>query len=103
MRCARRRSGGRGGGLSGGGGPGPLTPGGGGPAGRPDPIAVLERQAGERVPDLVPIRYGRMVESPFAYYRGAAAPMAWDLAHTPTTDIMVQCCGDAHLMNFGMF
>lgn len=73
------------------------------PADRPDPITILERQAGERVPDLVPIRYGRMVESPFAYYRGAAAPMAWDLAHSPTTDIMVQCCGDAHLMNFGMF
>ena len=55
------------------------------------------------MPDLVPIRYGRMVASPFAYYRGAAAPMAWDLAHTPTTDITVQCCGDAHLVNFGMF
>ncbi len=73
------------------------------PPDRPDPIAVLEQQAGERVPDLVPIRYGRMLASPFAYYRGAAAPMAWDLAHTPTTDIRVQCCGDAHLMNFGMF
>ena len=73
------------------------------PADRPDPIAILEEQAGERVPDLVPIRYGRMVASPFAYFRGAAAPMAWDLAHTPTTDIGVQCCGDAHLVNFGMF
>jgi uncharacterized protein (DUF2252 family) len=73
------------------------------PPDRPDPIALLERQAGERVPDLVPIRYGRMVASPFAYFRGAAAPMAWDLAHTPTTSIRVQCCGDAHLMNFGMF
>jgi uncharacterized protein (DUF2252 family) len=73
------------------------------PADRPDPIETLERQAGERVPDLVPIRYGRMVASPFAYFRGAAAPMAWDVAHTPTTDIRVQCCGDAHLMNFGMF
>jgi uncharacterized protein (DUF2252 family) len=73
------------------------------PEDRPDPVAILERQAGERVPDLVPIRYGRMVASPFAYFRGAAAPMAWDLAHTPTTDIEVQCCGDAHLMNFGMF
>jgi uncharacterized protein (DUF2252 family) len=73
------------------------------PPDRPDPISILEGQAGERVPDLVPIRYGRMVASPSAYFRGAAAPMAWDLAHTPTTDIRVQCCGDAHLMNFGMF
>ena len=55
------------------------------------------------MPDLVPIRYGRMVASPFAYFRGAAAPMAWDLAHTPTSDIRVQACGDAHLLNFGMF
>jgi uncharacterized protein (DUF2252 family) len=73
------------------------------PPDRPDPVAILQEQAKTRVPDLVPIRYGRMVASPFAYYRGAAAPMAWDLAHTPTTDIRVQCCGDAHLMNFGMF
>jgi uncharacterized protein (DUF2252 family) len=70
---------------------------------RPDPVDVLEAQAKTRVSDLVPIRYGRMLSSPFAYYRGAAAPMAWDLAHTPTTDIRVQCCGDAHLLNFGMF
>jgi uncharacterized protein (DUF2252 family) len=70
---------------------------------RPDPVDILEAQAKTRVPDLVPIRYGRMLSSPFAYYRGAAAPMAWDLAHTPTTDIRVQCCGDAHLLNFGMF
>jgi uncharacterized protein (DUF2252 family) len=70
---------------------------------RPDPVDILEAQAKTRVPDLVPIRYGRMLTSPFAYYRGAAAPMAWDLAHTPTTDIRVQCCGDAHLLNFGMF
>jgi uncharacterized protein (DUF2252 family) len=73
------------------------------PPGRPDPVALLEEQAKTRVPDLVPIRYGRMVASPFAYFRGAAAPMAWDLAHTPTTDIRVQACGDAHLLNFGMF
>src|SRR6266568_2541867 len=73
------------------------------PPGRPDPVAVLEEQAGSRVPDLVPIRYGRMAASSFAYFRGAAAPMAWDLAHLPTTDIRVQCCGDAHLLNFGMF
>ena len=73
------------------------------PADRPDPVAVLEQQARTRVPDLIPIRYGRMVASPFSYFRGAAAPMAWDLAHTPTTDIRVQACGDAHLLNFGMY
>jgi uncharacterized protein (DUF2252 family) len=73
------------------------------PPDRPDPVAVLEEQARTRVPDLVPIRYGRMAASPFAYFRGAAAPMAWDLAHTPTTGIRVQACGDAHLLNFGMF
>lgn len=73
------------------------------PADRPDPVTVLEEQAKARVPDLVPIRYGRMISSPFAYFRGAAAPMAWDLAHTPTSDIRVQACGDAHLLNFGMY
>ncbi len=73
------------------------------PADRPDPVAVLEEQAKCRVPDLIPIRYGRMAASPFAYFRGAAAPMAWDLAHTPTPDIRVQACGDAHLLNFGMY
>jgi uncharacterized protein (DUF2252 family) len=73
------------------------------PADRPNPVTILEAQAQTRVPDLIPIRYGRMLTSPFAYFRGAAAPMAWDLAHTPTTDIRVQCCGDAHLLNFGMF
>ena len=73
------------------------------PADRPDPVAVLEEQAKTRVPDLIPIRYGRMIASPFAYFRGAAAPMAWDLAHTPTPDIRVQACGDAHLLNFGMY
>src|SRR5262245_44919357 len=73
------------------------------PADRPDPVDILEEQAKTRVPDLVPIRYGRMIASPFAYFRGAAAPMAWDLAHTPTTGIRVQACGDAHLLNFGMF
>jgi uncharacterized protein (DUF2252 family) len=73
------------------------------PADRPDPVAILEEQAKSRVPDLIPIRHGRMVASPFSYFRGAAAPMAWDLAHTPTTDIRVQACGDAHLLNFGMF
>ena len=73
------------------------------PADRPDPVTVLEEQARARVPDLIPIRYGRMIASPFAYFRGAAAPMAWDLAHTPTPDIRVQACGDAHLLNFGMY
>ena len=73
------------------------------PADRPDPMDILEEQARTRVPDLIPIRYGRMAASPFAYFRGAAAPMAWDLAHTPTTGIRVQACGDAHLLNFGMF
>jgi len=73
------------------------------PADRPDPVDILEEQARTRVPDLVPIRYGRMIASPFAYFRGAAAPMAWDLAHTPTSGIRVQACGDAHLLNFGMF
>ena len=73
------------------------------PPGRPDPVAVLEEQARSRVPDLVPIRHGRMAASAFAYFRGAAAPMAWDLAQLPSSDIRVQCCGDAHLLNFGMF
>jgi len=73
------------------------------PADRPDPVTILEEQAKTRVPDLMPIRYGRMAASPFAYFRGAAAPMAWDLAHIPTTDIRVQACGDAHLLNFGMY
>jgi uncharacterized protein (DUF2252 family) len=70
---------------------------------RDDPIAILERQSAERLPDLVPIRYGRMVASPFAFYRGGAALMAADLAGTPTSGLQVQLCGDAHLMNFGLF
>ena len=70
---------------------------------RPDPVAILEEQASARVPDLVPIRYGRMAASAFAYFRGAAAPMAYDLSHTPAAGIRVQACGDAHLLNFGMF
>ena len=56
-----------------------------------------------RVPDLVPVRYGRMMETPFTYYRGAALPMASDLAATPATGLIVQACGDAHLSNFGLF
>ena len=55
------------------------------------------------MPDLVPVRYGRMMETPFTYYRGAALPMASDLAHTPATGLIVQACGDAHLSNFGIF
>jgi uncharacterized protein (DUF2252 family) len=73
------------------------------PKERPDPVDILQEQARTRVQDLIPIRYGRMAASPFAYFRGAAASMAWDLAHTPTTDIRVQACGDAHLLNFGMY
>jgi uncharacterized protein (DUF2252 family) len=73
------------------------------PAGRTDPIDVLERQAAQRTPDLVPIRYGRMMASPFAFFRGGAAIMAADLAGTPTTGLHAQLCGDAHLLNFGIF
>ena len=71
--------------------------------GRGDPVAVLEAQAASRVADLVPIRYGRMLASPFTFYRGAAAIMAADLADTPVSGITVQLCGDAHLSNFGVF
>jgi uncharacterized protein (DUF2252 family) len=73
------------------------------PAGRPDPVSLLEQQAQHRVPDLVPIRYGRMLVAPFTFLRGAAVVMASDLSHTPTTGLEVQACGDAHLLNFGMF
>ena len=70
---------------------------------RADPVELLERQAKTRVPELVPIRYGRMLVSPFTFYRGAASIMAHDLAATPRSGLMVQCCGDAHLSNFGVF
>ena len=70
---------------------------------RPDPVALLEEQAASRVPELVPIRHGRMLVSPFTFYRGAALIMASDLASTPRSDITVQLCGDAHLSNFGLF
>ena len=70
---------------------------------RPDPIALLEEQAASRVPELVPIRYGRMLVSPFTFYRGGALIMAADLAVTPQSGITVQVCGDAHLSNFGLF
>jgi uncharacterized protein (DUF2252 family) len=68
-----------------------------------DPVALLEEQAASRVPELVPIRYGRMSASPFAFFRGAAYVMASDLARSPQTGLRVQLCGDAHLSNFGGF
>jgi uncharacterized protein (DUF2252 family) len=70
---------------------------------RPDPIDLLEQQSRARIPDLVPLRYGRMSVSPFAFLRGAALPMAADLAATPRTGPVVQLCGDAHLSNFGIY
>ncbi len=70
---------------------------------RPDPVSLLERQATTRVPELVPIRYGRMLVSPFTFFRGAALIMASDLATTPSSGLRVQVCGDAHLSNFGLF
>jgi uncharacterized protein (DUF2252 family) len=73
------------------------------PSDRPDPLGLLEEQAEARVPELVPIRWGRMMASPFSYYRGAALPMASDLAATPVSGLAVQACGDAHLSNFGIF
>ena len=72
-------------------------------AGRPDPIELLEQQAATRVPELVPIRYGRMLVSPFTFFRGGALIMASDLAATPRSGLQVQLCGDAHLSNFGVF
>jgi uncharacterized protein (DUF2252 family) len=73
------------------------------PSDRSDPISLLEEQAQARVPELVPVRWGRMTVSPFTYYRGAALPMASDLAATPASGLAVQACGDAHLSNFGLF
>jgi uncharacterized protein (DUF2252 family) len=72
-------------------------------AGRPDPLALLEEQEATRVPGLVPVRHGRMMVSPFTFYRGAAAIMAADLAATPVAGLEAQLCGDAHLSNFGAF
>jgi uncharacterized protein (DUF2252 family) len=71
--------------------------------GRPNPIDLLRKSDAGRLKDLVPIKYGRMLQSPFAFYRGAAGVMASDLARTPNTGIQVQACGDCHLMNFGGF
>src|SRR5277367_1168328 len=73
------------------------------PAGRPDPIEVLRQSDKGRLPELLPIRYGRMRQSPFAFFRGSAAVMAWDLSKTPSTGIRVQACGDCHAANFGGF
>jgi uncharacterized protein (DUF2252 family) len=70
---------------------------------RPDPVALLQEQAATRLPELVPIRHGRMAVTPFTFYRGAALPMAADLAASPASGIIVQLCGDAHLSNFGLF
>ncbi|NUR03667.1 MAG: DUF2252 domain-containing protein [Streptomyces sp.] len=73
------------------------------PVDRADPVAVLERQGRDRLPELLPIRYGRMAASPFAFLRGSAAVMAADLASRPHTGLTVQLCGDAHLLNFGLY
>ncbi|MHA6523459.1 DUF2252 domain-containing protein [Tessaracoccus sp. G1721] len=70
---------------------------------RPDPLELLERQGADRVPELLPIRYGRMVSSPFAFYRGGALLMAADLASTTNSGLRVQLCGDAHVSNFGFY
>jgi uncharacterized protein DUF2252 len=72
-------------------------------ADRPDPVALLQDQDAIREPDLVPVRHGRMLVSPFTFYRGAAKIMAADLKDTPTAGLQVQLCGDAHLSNFGAF
>ena len=72
-------------------------------ANRPDPIEILRRQESDRIPELLPIRHARMSASPLAFLRGAAAVMAQDLASAPTTGWRVQACGDAHLLNFGVF
>jgi uncharacterized protein (DUF2252 family) len=73
------------------------------PGGSRDPVGLLAGQAESRVPELVPVRHGRMLVSPFTFYRGAALPMAADLAGTPASGLRVQLCGDAHLSNFGAF
>ena len=70
---------------------------------RPDPVTLLEEQNTTREPDLVPVRHGRMMVSPFTFYRGAAKIMAADLENTPTAGLVAQLCGDAHLSNFGVF
>src|SRR5713101_46967 len=72
-------------------------------ADRPDPIVLLEASNKGRIPQLIPVRHGRMTQTPFTWYRGAALNMAADLAHTPATGLRVQACGDAHLLNFGAY
>lgn len=73
------------------------------PVNRPDPLALIEESNQGRIPQLVPIRHGRMLQSPFTFYRGAALNMAADLANTPASGLRVQACGDCHLLNFGVF
>ncbi len=73
------------------------------PHDRPDPVQLIELSDQGRIPELMPLRHGRMLQSPFTFYRGAALNMAVDLASMPTTNIRVQCCGDAHLVNFRGF
>jgi len=70
-------------------------------AGRADPISILRAADATRQPELVPLRYGRILQSPLTFYRGSAGVMAADLAQTPATGIHLQACGDAHLLNFG--
>lgn len=73
------------------------------PTNRRDPIDVLEESNLDRLPELIPIRYGRMLRSPFTFLRGSAPLMAYDLASVPNIGIQVQACGDCHLLNFGLF
>lgn len=70
---------------------------------RIDPVDILLKSCAGRIPQLIPIRFGRMMQTPFTFYRGAAAIMAADLSETPASGIRVQACGDCHLMNFGAF
>src|SRR5690242_13743463 len=72
------------------------------PPDRPDPVEMLARSHDLRLPQLADVRWGRMLESPFAFLRGSAMVMAWDLAHLPHGEVYVQACGDAHLCNFGV-
>src|SRR5215467_14227721 len=73
------------------------------PHDRPDPVRLLQESNKGRIPQLIPIRHGRMMQTPFTFYRGAALNMGADLASTPATGLHVQACGDAHLLNFGVF
>src|SRR6516165_10406267 len=73
------------------------------PSNRPDPLELVVESSQGRIPQLIPIRYGRMMQTPFTFYRGAALNMAADLAATPETGLSVQACGDAHLLNFGAY